>query len=83
MKKSSVPQPKSFEEALAELEQCVQRLEDGQISLEEALRCYENGISLFNHCNDLLNKARERILQLTGEDEQGNPVMRPFKEPEE
>jgi exodeoxyribonuclease VII small subunit len=74
---------KSFEEAFAELEKCVQRLEDGQIPLEEALRCYENGVALFNHCNELLSKARERIQLLTGEDGQGNPILKAFKEPEE
>lgn len=73
--------PQSFEEALAELEQCVHRLEDGQIPLEEALRCYEKGVSLVNYCNDLLSKARERIMLLAGEDSEGKPILRPFEEP--
>ncbi len=83
MSKRTPSENKSFEEALAELEMCVQRLEDGQIPLEEALRCYENGVALFNHCNELLSKARERILILAGEDDQGNPILKAFKEPEE
>jgi exodeoxyribonuclease VII small subunit len=65
---------KSFEEALADLEKCVQRLEDGQIGLEEALRSYEEGVGLLRHCHGLLQSAEQRILQLSGVDEEGKPV---------
>jgi exodeoxyribonuclease VII small subunit len=71
---------KTFEQALVELEQVVRRLEEGQIGLEEALQCYEQGIGLLRHCHGLLQKAEQRILLLTGVDEQGQPVLRAVRE---
>jgi len=40
----------SFEDALAELEQIVRRLEAGQVRLDEAIQCYERGAQLKRHC---------------------------------
>ena len=51
----------SFEEALAELEQIVRRLEAGQIKLDEALVCYERGSQLKLYCEKKLNEAQQRI----------------------
>lgn len=51
----------SFEEALAELEQIVRRLEAGQIKLDEALVCYERGAQLKQYCEKKLNEAQQRI----------------------
>jgi exodeoxyribonuclease VII small subunit len=76
---TSPHQSKSFEEAFHELEQCVQRLEDGGIPLEEALRCYEQGVSLLVHCQNLLRQAQHRIEALTGVDEEGRPRLQPFE----
>lgn len=70
--------PKSFEEALADLEQCVQRLEEGRIGLEEALACYERGVGLLKHCHGLLQEAEQRILVLTGVDPDGKPMTTLF-----
>lgn len=70
--------PKSFEEALADLEQCVQRLEEGRIGLEEALACYERGVGLLKHCHGLLQDAEQRILVLTGVDKEGKPMTTLF-----
>jgi exodeoxyribonuclease VII small subunit len=51
----------SFEDALAELEQIVRRLEGGQVKLDEAIQSYERGALLKQHCERKLNEARQRV----------------------
>ena len=51
----------SFEDALAELEQIVRRLEGGQIKLDEAIMSYERGAQLKRHCERKLNEAQQRV----------------------
>lgn len=51
----------SFEEALAELEQIVKRLERGEAKLDEAIDSYERGAQLKSRCEQLLNKAQRRV----------------------
>jgi exodeoxyribonuclease VII small subunit len=51
----------SFEDALAELEQIVRRLEGGQVKLDEAILSYERGAQLKQHCERKLNEAQQRV----------------------
>ena len=51
----------SFEDALAELEQIVRRLEAGQVKLDEAIQYYERGAQLKRHCELKLNEAQQRV----------------------
>lgn len=51
----------SFEDALAELEQIVSRLESGQGSLNDAIEAYERGSILKRHCQGKLEEARMRV----------------------
>jgi exodeoxyribonuclease VII small subunit len=51
----------SFEDALAELEQIVRRLEAGQVKLDEAILSYERGALLKQHCARKLNEAQQRV----------------------
>jgi len=51
----------SFEQALAELEQIVARLESGQAPLEDSIRMYERGAVLKAHCETRLEAARLRV----------------------
>ena len=51
----------SFEDALAELEQIVRRLEGGQVKLDEAIQSYERGAQLKRHCEIKLNEAQQRV----------------------
>jgi exodeoxyribonuclease VII small subunit len=51
----------SFEEALAELEQIVGRLESGQGSLDDAIKAYERGSDLKKHCQKKLDEARMKV----------------------
>jgi exodeoxyribonuclease VII small subunit len=69
----------TFEQALTDLERIVRELEDGQTGLEEALARYEKGVGLLKHCYGLLRAAEQRVLQLTGVDSEGRPLLQPFE----
>jgi exodeoxyribonuclease VII small subunit len=69
----------TFEQAVAELEQIIRQLEDGQTGLEESLARYEQGVGLLKRCYAQLRQAEQRILLLTGTDEQERPVLQPFE----
>jgi exodeoxyribonuclease VII small subunit len=51
----------SFEDAVAELEQIVRRLEAGQVKLDDAIQYYERGARLKRHCEAKLNEAQQRV----------------------
>ncbi|MEA3308706.1 MAG: exodeoxyribonuclease VII small subunit [Chloroflexota bacterium] len=59
----------SFEAAAAELEALVQRLEEGELQLEEAVACYQRGQLLAQHCQSLLDKVELQIQELVMDDE--------------
>ena len=54
-----------FEAAMAELEQIVQKLEAGSVSLEESIAIYERGEALKARCDALLKQAEARIERIT------------------
>jgi exodeoxyribonuclease VII small subunit len=70
---------KSFEESLLELERMVKELEDGRLGLEDALARYEQGVGLIKSCYQQLRQAEQRILLLTGVDDEQQPILQPFK----
>jgi exodeoxyribonuclease VII small subunit len=51
----------NFEDALAELETIVRRLEGGQVKLDDAIQSYERGAQLKRHCEKKLNEAQQRV----------------------
>ena len=51
----------SFEEALNELEALVERMESGDLTLEESLAAFEQGISLTRHCQEALQVAEQKV----------------------
>ena len=55
----------SFEAALAQLEQIVQKLEDGRVPLAESIAIYERGEALKAHCETLLKTAEARIEKIS------------------
>jgi exodeoxyribonuclease VII small subunit len=55
----------SFETALKELEQIVDKLEKGTVGLEESIAFYARGEALKAHCNALLHNAEQRIEKIT------------------
>jgi exodeoxyribonuclease VII small subunit len=50
-----------FEQALAELEALVARLERGDLPLDEALKTFERGVELTRHCQGSLKAAQQRV----------------------
>lgn len=71
----------TFEQALAELEAIVQRLERGQLDLEASIAAYERGTALRRHCAERLRQAQLRVDKLTL-DAEGKPVTSPLDPPQ-
>ena len=71
-----------FEDALAELEQIVQRLEKGELPLEESLQAFERGIALVRALSERLAQVEQRVEVLLRSDA-GKAVLRPLLESEE
>ena len=68
----------TFEGALAELQQIVHDLEEGELGLETSLSRFEEGIRLLRSCYRILEEAEQKIEILTGMDAEGNAVTEPF-----
>ncbi|MDO4814765.1 MAG: exodeoxyribonuclease VII small subunit [Gemella sp.] len=58
---------KTFESQLHALEEVVAKLENNELSLDEALEEYKKGISLIKDCNKILESAKEQVAGLTKE----------------
>jgi exodeoxyribonuclease VII small subunit len=61
---SPTPEPSrvaEFEHSLDELEQLVQRMEHGDLSLDDSLKTYERGIALYRNCQTALEQAELRV----------------------
>ena len=61
MAKRNLNPPKTFEEALQELEQILADIEGGELGLEDSLAKYERGNFLIHHCRGVLNTAERQI----------------------
>ncbi|MDH5445768.1 MAG: exodeoxyribonuclease VII small subunit [Gammaproteobacteria bacterium] len=68
-KSATKASPESFETALAELEQLVEKMEKGDLSLEESMTDFQRGIELTKHCQATLKAAEQKVQILV---EQGN-----------
>jgi exodeoxyribonuclease VII small subunit len=60
---------KKFESALEELEQVVEQLESGELSLEDSLSAFEKGVGLVRFCNQKLNDVEKKIEMLVRDKE--------------
>ena len=68
-----------FERALAELEGLVERLERGDLPLDEALKAFERGVALTRRCQASLQAAQQKVEILLKKG--GAPEIQPFEEP--
>ncbi|MGI9228517.1 MAG: exodeoxyribonuclease VII small subunit [Gammaproteobacteria bacterium] len=59
-----------FEQDLQELEQLVEKMEQGELSLEESLKHFERGIELTRNCQKELSKAEQKVKKLQDDNEQ-------------
>lgn len=72
--------PASFEEALAELEQILNDIEQGELGLEQSLVKYERGTFLIQHCRGVL-AAAEKQVELLSRGPDGGLVQSPMNLP--
>ena len=71
----------NFEHSLEELEQLVERMETGELSLEESLAAYERGVGLYRTCHQALEEAELRVRLLS--DPQDPASAEPFDNTDE
>lgn len=76
------PATPDFEAALTELEQIVQRLEQGDLSLEESLRQFERGVELTRGCQKALRQAEQKI-QILSRKGDADAALQDFTAPDE
>jgi exodeoxyribonuclease VII small subunit len=58
--------PADFESAVAQIEKIIERIESGEIGLEESIAQYETGVNLIRRCRQVLDRAEQRVEELTG-----------------
>lgn len=70
-----------FEKKLGRLEEIVQKMEKGDLALEDSLKLFEEGVKLSRDCHSRLNEAEAKVKKLMSIDAEGNAVTQDF-EPE-
>ena len=60
-------EPVSFEQSLAEVEAIIRRVETGEVGLEESIVQYERGVALIRQCRETLDRAEQRVVDLTAQ----------------
>ncbi|MGH7769851.1 MAG: exodeoxyribonuclease VII small subunit [Candidatus Binatia bacterium] len=70
---------KKFEEAIEELEKVVERLESGELSLEDSLAAFEEGVGLVKFCNQRLTEVEKKI-ELLVKDKDGKLRLKSLDE---
>lgn len=70
--------PPTFEQSLARLQELVDQLEDGQLTLGQSLAAYEEGIKHLQVCHAALTDTERKIEVLSGFNAAGEPITRPF-----
>ncbi|MGE0526910.1 MAG: exodeoxyribonuclease VII small subunit [Bdellovibrionales bacterium] len=68
-----------FEKKLSRLEEIVTKMEQGDLSLEESLTFFEEGVKLSRECNQQLSQAEQRVKLLLSIDGNGQAVTEDFK----
>ena len=67
-----------FEQSLDALEQLVDKMEHGELSLEESLAAYERGVGLYRRCQAALEQAEQRV-RLLSDPADPDAVGQPFQ----
>ena len=70
--------PLNFEQSLAELEQLVIAMEEGNLSLDDALKHFERGVALTQTCQKTLQQAEQKVEKLI--EKNGQIMVTPFGE---
>jgi exodeoxyribonuclease VII small subunit len=61
-----------FENALEELESLVEKLESGELSLDDSLQQFKRGVELTRHCQTVLDSAQQTVQQLIDTDDESS-----------
>ena len=69
-----------FEKNLKRLEEIVQKLENGELQLEESLKLFEEGVKISRQCNEKLSEAEKKVKVLLGTDGEGKAILKDFAE---
>ena len=72
---------KNFEQSMKELEEIAEKLSNGDISLDESIKLFENGMKLSKHCQKILEDAEKKVNILISKD--GELKKEEFGEAEE
>jgi exodeoxyribonuclease VII small subunit len=75
---SSSSDPPTFEQSLTRLQELVDQLEDGQLTLGQSLAAYEEGIKHLQVCHAALTETERKIEVLSGFNAAGEPITKPF-----
>jgi exodeoxyribonuclease VII small subunit len=67
-----------FEKKLNRLEEIVQKMEKGELSLDESMKLFEEGVKLTRDCQTQLTKAEAQVKKLVGFDENGKAIKEDF-----
>ena len=62
------PKQMSFEQAVGELESIIERIEQGEVGLEQSLDEYRRGGTLIKRCRDILDVAEQQIQKMTAQE---------------
>ena len=68
-----------FEKKLGRLEEIVQKMERGDLALEESLTLFEEGVKLSRDCHGQMTKAEAQVKKLVGFDSSGKALTEDFK----
>jgi exodeoxyribonuclease VII small subunit len=68
-----------FEKKLNRLEEIVQKMEKGELALDESLQLFEEGVKLSRDCHSQLTKAEAQVKKLVGFDVEGKAITENFK----
>jgi exodeoxyribonuclease VII small subunit len=69
---------KKFETAMERLENIVESLESGELSLEDSLKIFEEGMNLVSFCSKKLEEAEQKVTMLV-KDQSGKYMQQPFE----
>lgn len=70
-----------LEASLEQLEKLVERMESGEMTLEESLAAFEQGVTLTRECQQSLSRAEQKVRILLEQDPAAEPA--PFEDPDE
>jgi exodeoxyribonuclease VII small subunit len=68
-----------FEKKLTRLEEIVAKMESGDLTLEDSLKQFEEGVKLSRECNTQLSQAEQKVKTLLAVDAAGRPVTEDFQ----